>query len=218
MNVERHINEDFIVEYIRSLYPPKNDLFQEMEELARAEDIPIIEPETAKLLQLLLKLHRPKRILEIGTAIGYSAIVMMDALKGKTNIYTIERDPRMIRYAKDFFARSGYTGFHLLEGDAKDIMPELSMAYDFIFMDAAKAQYQNFFALGSYLLSKGGLIVSDNVLFRGMVASGELVERRKITIVKRLRKYLFDITQREGYSTSVIPIGDGIAVTLKEKE
>ena len=218
MNVERHINEDFIVEYIRSLYPPKNDLFQEMEELARAEDIPIIEPETAKLLQLLLKLHRPKRILEIGTAIGYSAIVMMDALKGEANIYTIERDPRMIRQAKDFFARSGYTGFHLLEGDAKDIMQELSMEYDFIFMDAAKAQYQNFFALGSYLLSKGGLIVSDNVLFRGMVASGELVERRKITIVKRLRTYLSDITQREGYSTSVIPIGDGVAVTLKEKE
>ena len=179
-----YINEDYIVDYLRDFYMTTDPLLKEMEHLAKAEEIPIVEPETAQFLEVLLKTKKPKRILEIGTAIGYSAIRMMRALDGNVHIYTIERDYYMAQRAREFFQQSGYQNFHLMEGDAMDILPELELSFDFIFMDAAKAQYSNFFAMASRRLEPEGLIISDNVLFRGMVASNKLVERRKITIVK----------------------------------
>lgn len=212
-----NINEEYIDEYLRELIPRNKDFLVNMEEYADENHVPIVEPEVAQLIKVLLKSNKPKNILEIGTAIGYSALVMVDTLEGDCHITTIERREDMIKQAKDFISKTPYKdSISIIQGDANEVLDHIQGSFDLIFMDAAKGQYIEFFNKCINLLNPGGMIIADNVLFRGMVATDELVIRRKITIVKRLRKFLKYINEVEGFTSSVIPIGDGVALIYKE--
>ncbi len=212
-----NISEDYILEYIRDILPRREEYLEEMERYAIENHVPIIEPEVAQFLRVLLKSKKPKDILEVGTAIGYSALVMCDAQKGDCRITTIERRDDMIKLAEEFISKSPYkSNINILRGEAEDVLSEITDKYDLIFIDAAKGQYLEFFSRSMNLLRPGGLIVSDNVLFKGMVATDKLVIRRKKTIVKRLRSFLKYINELEGYTSSVIPVGDGLALSYKE--
>lgn len=212
------INRDYIVDYIDKLIPDREDKFKIMEDYAKRNNIPIIGNQVAEFIKVLLKIHRPKNILEIGTAIGYSSLIMADALEGDCKITSIERREDMYSLAKTNIKETIYRDrIKLILGDAKDELERLEDRYDLIFIDAAKGQYLNFFNQSIAYLNPNGLILSDNVLFKGMVADDKLVRPRKGTIVKRLRGYLEYIHGIDGYTTSLIPIGDGIALTYKEE-
>lgn len=217
-NILTHINETYIEEYIRDIIPESDECLKEIELYAAGNHIPIIEKEVAQLLKVLLKIIKPKNILEIGTAIGYSALVMASSTKEYCKITTIERRKDMVVKAEKNINKTKYKDrIKILSGEAEEILPTLNDSFDFIFLDAAKGQYLEFFNHCMKLISHEGIIVSDNVLFKGMVASDKLVIRRKRTIVKRLREYLKYINHLDGYVSCVIPIGDGIALTYKEE-
>ena len=212
-----NINEEYIEEYLRKLVPKKKDFLIRMEVYAEENHVPIVEPEVAQLIKVLLKSKQAKTILEIGTAIGYSALLMCDALDGKCHITTIERREDMVQLASEFISDSKYKdSIKIIHGDANQVLDDISEKFDLIFMDAAKGQYMEFFNKSMDLLNPGGIIIADNVLFRGMVASDKLVNRRKITIVKRLREFLKYINEVEGFESAIIPIGDGVALIYKE--
>ena len=211
------INRDYIEKYLRELLPERNSL-KAMEEYAEENYVPIIQPEVTQFLKVLLKMKQAKNILEIGTAIAYSAILMAENTSDKTQITTIERREDMVELARENIHESGYDEkINVIEGEALEVLSELDDKYDFIFLDAAKGHYKEFFDECMRLIEVKGIIVCDNVLFRGMVASDELVVRRKITIVKRLREFLKYISDIEGYTTSIIPIGDGVALIYREE-
>lgn len=213
-----HINEEYIEDYIRSLLPCSKGILEDMEKYALDNHVPIVQPEVAQLLKVLLKVKKPKNILEIGTAIGYSAILMAENTSDDCKITTIERRRDMVEKALDYISKTPYNDrITILEGEAEEVLLSLKDKYDFIFLDAAKGQYLQFFNRCVDLLESGGIVVSDNVLYKGMVATDKLVIRRKITIVKRLRKYLKHINEIEGYTSCIIPIGDGLAITYKEE-
>lgn len=211
------INRDYIENYIRELLPERKSL-KEMEEYAEKNHVPIIQPEVTQFLKVLLKMKKPKNILEIGAAIGYSAILMAESTPDDTSITTIERRDDMVDLAMKNIEEFGFENrIKVLKGEATEILNTMDEKYDFIFLDASKGHYKEFFDRSIKLLDSNGLIVCDNVLFRGMVASDDLVKRRKITIVKRLREFLKYITEIKGYTTSIIPIGDGIALIYREE-
>lgn len=211
-----NITNEYITEYIRGTIPKKDAMFEKMEAYAYENNVPIVEPEVAQLLSVMIKIAQPKEILEVGTAIGYSALIMASSY-GESKITTIERNESIIEKAKDNIINFGFHDrIKIINGDANDVLPELRSNYDLIFLDAAKGQYIEFFKHSSKLLKKGGIILSDNVLFKGMVASDDLVIRRKKTIVKRLRSYLEYINNIDGYTSSLLPLGDGVAITYKE--
>jgi predicted O-methyltransferase YrrM len=160
---------------------------------------------------------RPKRILEVGTAIGYSAILFSRFLAKDGRIDTIDRHERMIEKAKENIKKAGLDNIiNIIMGDAMEVLACLDKKYDMIFLDAAKGQYPEFLPHCLRMLENGGLLVSDNVLYKGMIASDDLVVRRKITIVKRLRSYLDSICNMDELETSIIPIGDGVALSYKK--
>ena len=200
------ITYDYMEEYIRSLIPDSTGKFNELEEFAKEKGVPIAQKETIKFLELMVSMKKPIRILELGTAIGYSAIKMYKAAGTSPHITTVERN------IKSFNLESK---IEIKEGDCLEILESLDEPYDLIFMDAGKGHYNHFLPHCLRLLKEDGIIIADNVLFRGMVASDELVKRRKITIVKRMRKYLELVSEDENLITSVIPMGDGIAVTKR---
>ena len=212
------INEGYIEEYIRSILPDNTTNLRDMEKYAQENHVPIVHPEVAQLLKVLLKIKKPKNILEVGTAIGYSALIMAQSTSHDCKITTIERREDMVMLAKSNIESTEYRDrINILYGDAEEILPTLENSFDFIFLDAAKGQYMQFFNYCIKFLQPQGVIVSDNVLYKGMVATDDLVVRRKKTIVKRLRQFLEHITNIEGYTSSVIPIGDGIAITYREE-
>ncbi|NLX63098.1 MAG: O-methyltransferase [Tissierellia bacterium] len=212
------IKKEYVASYIRSLYPTHEGILKELEVYALENHVPIVEREVAQLLKVLLKIYKPKRILEIGTAIGYSAILMASSTEDSCTIETIERRLDMVDLAKENIKKAKYDHrIRIHYGEAESILKDLEDKYDFIFLDAAKGQYLDFFNDCVKLLNIGGIIVSDNVLYKGMVASDKLVVRRKKTIVKRLRQYLKYINELENFETCVIPIGDGVSITYREE-
>ena len=212
-----NINEEYVEEYIKSILPERPDFMLKMEEYAYENHVPIIHPEVAQFLMVILKMNRPLKILEVGTAIGYSALVMAYSTDANTEIYTIEKREDMIQIASNNIDNSTYKErIKIIPGEAEDVLPNLKEKYDFIFLDASKGHYLDFFKSCSRALNSGGFIVSDNVLYKGMVASDQLVIRRKKTIVKRMRQYLKYISNLEGYTSCVLPLGDGVAITYKE--
>lgn len=213
--IDDSINYEYIIRYLRGLLPKRGGIMGEMEAYAAAYSVPISQPETMRLLELLVSLSRAERILEVGCAIGYSAIGMARA--GARRIDTIEISADAARVARQNFKKAGLDSVITLHlGDAKELLPAMQGSYDMIFMDAAKAQYQEFFSHVLRMLKPGGLLVSDNVLYKGMTATDELVQRRKITIVKRLRAYLSMLSASEELMTSVLPLGDGVALSIKK--
>ncbi|OOM80366.1 O-methyltransferase [Clostridium sp. BL-8] len=210
------ITYDYMEEYIRSLIPEREGTLKEIEAFARENGVPIVQKETGVFLEFMTSMKKPKRILELGTAIGFSSILMYQAAGTEPEIVTIERDERMIELANINLKKFNLDHkIKIEEGDCLEILEKLNEPFDLIFMDAGKGHYNHFLPHCLRLLNKDGVIVADNVLFRGMVASQELVKRRKITIVKRMRTYLELVTHDENLITSVIPMGDGIAVTKR---
>ena len=205
-------------EYLRSLLPENNALLRELEEFAKDPYIPIMQPEVAQFLKVLFKYNPPRKILEVGTAIGYSAIYFSGIMADDGEIVTIERNPDMIVQAKENFRRAGIEKrVTLLEGDALEVLPTVEGEFDFIFLDAAKGQYSRFLTYCLEHLTVGGTLITDNILYRGIVASEELAPRKHITIARNLRGYLYEITHHEQLETSVIPLGDGVGISRKIK-
>ncbi|MDO4329940.1 MAG: O-methyltransferase [Lachnospiraceae bacterium] len=210
-----------ITDYIRSLEPDGSPVLTAIEREAREAFVPIIRKETGALLKTLVAGTRPKAILEVGTAVGYSALLMASVMEPDCHITTIEKYEKRIPIARDNFRRAGREGdITLLEGDAEEIMKSLPEgSFDFIFMDAAKGQYIHWLPTVLGLLAPGGMLVSDNVLQDGdIIESRFAVERRNRTIHSRMREYLFVLKHTEGLETSVIPIGDGVTVSVKRAD
>lgn len=206
--------------YINSLDTGNGDFLDNLERQALADEVPIIRQDMQSFLKVLLAIHQPRRILEVGTAIGFSALLMAANTSDDCTITTIEKYEKRIPVAKDNFAASGM-GHRItfLEGDAMEKMRGLTEAYDMIFMDAAKGQYIYFLPEALRLLKTGGVLISDNVLQDGdIIESHYAVERRNRTIYKRMREYLYVLKHTEGLLTSIVPVGDGAAITVKQKE
>ncbi len=213
-----NITYDYMEEYIRGLIPDRTGVLKEIEDFARENKVPIVQKETGKFLEFMVSMKKPLRILELGTAIGFSSILMYEASGNNPDIVTIERDEKMIELANINLKKFNLQDkIKIEEGDCLEILEKLQEPFDLIFMDAGKGHYNHFLPHCLRLLKEDGIIIADNVLFRGMVASKELVKRRKITIVKRMRTYLDMVSSDENLITSVIPMGDGIAVTKRRK-
>ncbi len=212
------IQQDRLVSFLHSMEAPLSPEMDELERKAIAEGVPIIRHEMLSFLQVLIELKKPKKILEVGTAVGFSALHMASCCAPDCTITTIEKFEKRIDEAKANFARLDKEHkITLLEGDALEIMAGLEGPYDMIFMDAAKGQYINFLPDSLRLLTPGGLLVSDNVLQDGdLVESHYAVERRNRTIYHRMREYLYTLKHTEGLTTSIVPIGDGTALSIKE--
>lgn len=210
------ITYDYMEEYLRKLIGENSGKLKEMENFAKVNGVPIVQKETGRFLEFMVNMKRPLKILELGTAIGYSSILMYEASKTNPDIITIERDEKMIKLAKINFEKFNLQDkIKIKEGDCLEILEDLNEEFDLIFMDAGKGHYNHFLPHCLRLLKEDGIIIADNVLFRGMVPSQELVKRRKITIVKRMRTYLDMVSNDENLITSVIPMGDGIAITKR---
>lgn len=209
------VNERMIA-FINSLDKGNSAFLYELEKTAHETGIPIVRSETQALLRFLLKLTGPEQILEVGTAIGFSALLMSDAAP-QAAVTTIEKYEKRIPLARENFRKAGREDrITLLEGDAADILKELTGSYDFIFMDAAKGQYSHFFPDVYRLLAPGGLLVSDNVLQDGdVIESRYAVTRRNRTIHARMREYLYELTHHEGLESVILPVGDGVALSTK---
>ena len=210
------IVEQRIRDYLHSLEPDQGDLLEEISRKAIRDEVPIIKKETGALLKTMVAAKRPRAILEVGTAVGYSALLMAGVMPAECTITTIEKYEPRIPVAKANFKQAGEEArIILLEGDAEEILKELEGPYDFIFMDAAKGQYIHWLPMILRLLSDGGILFSDNVQSR------YAVERRDRTIHARMREYLYTLKHMEELETSIIPIGDGAAISVKieiEKE
>lgn len=208
------INDINTITYIKSLY---SNRYRDLENFANSFEIPIVQREVAELLKVLVRMNEPKRIIEVGTAIGYSSILM--ANESKASILTMEVDESIAHIARENIQNYGLEDRIKVEiGDAKDLLKNLDGLYDLAFIDAAKGQYRDYFDLIYPHLSKRGLMISDNVLFRGMVSEYDNCPRRQRTLVRKLREYLNYICNIEGLYTSILPIGDGLAVSYKDKE
>lgn len=206
-----------MIAFINSLDKGNSAFLYELENFARVEGVPVIRRQTQGLLRFLLALTRPERILEVGTAIGFSALLMSENAP-QAHITTIEKYEKWIPLAKENFRKAGKEeAITMLCGDAADILKTLTGTYDFIFMDAAKAQYIHFLPDTLRLLPVGGMLVSDNVLQDGdVIESRYAVTRRNRTIHARMREYLYELTHRGELSSVILPVGDGVALTIRK--
>ncbi len=213
-------NEDRIISYIHSLEGKNSEVLEQIEKEARACEVPIIRKEMESFLRVMLYTKRPKKVLELGTAVGYSAILMSECLSEDSKIVTIENYDKRIPIARENIKRAGKEEvIELLEGDALEIMPTLQEeSFDFVFMDAAKAQYINFLPHVLRLMKKGGILITDNVLQDGdLIESKFVVRRRDRTIHKRMREFLKAVKNHPDLETTIVPIGDGIEMSVKMK-
>lgn len=205
----------YLLEYMRRMRRERGGYLGELERRARAEKYPISEPETADLIDIVCRIKQPERILEIGTCIGFSALLMKEASK-KAVIDTLERNPAMIGPATENFAKyDPENRIRLLEGSAVETLETLTEPYDLIFLDAAKGQYPYFLEHIKRLLAPGGVLISDNVFFGGYVATGEPDVRRNRTIVNRLGEYLEKLENTEDFHTVLLPISDGVTLSYR---
>ena len=214
--------------FIESLNEGNTEFLDNLEAEANRDNVPIIRKSMQRFLKLMLELKKPKNILEVGTAVGFSAILMAQYSQSDCHITTIEKYEKRIPVAKDNFLKSGFNDkITLIEGDAKDILNELlenengddkfAGRYDMIFMDAAKGQYINFLPNAVKLLKKGGVLITDNVLQDDTVIQSKFtVVRRDRTIHKRMREYIRVLMQSDELTTDILQLGDGISVSVKK--
>ena len=209
------IVDERMVTYIRSLERPENPVIEAIEQEALENFVPIIRKETQSFLKVMMLMNRPARVLEVGTAVGFSAILMSEYLPEGSHITTIENYEK-----RNNFKRAGKEEqITLIEGDALEVMKTLEGPYDFIFMDAAKGQYIHYMPEAVRLLADGGILMSDNVLQDGdIIESRFAVERRNRTIHSRMRDYLYELKHSNVLETSIIPLGDGVALSIKKKK
>ena len=212
------IVDNRITEYLHSLEKSRGELLDTIEKKAVEEGVPIIRSETAALLRSLTAALRPENILEIGTAVGYSALQMCQVMPANCHITTIEKYEKRIPEAKENFKKAGEESrITFLEGDADMWLKELKgKQFDLVFMDAAKGQYLNWLPLLLDLMPVGAVLISDNVLQDGdVVQSRFAVQRRNRTIHSRMREYLYELKHMEEFETAVIPIGDGVTISTR---
>ena len=210
-----------ISQFIQSFLPERNAFLERVRKEALSEAVPILREETAALLRVCLKTKDKPKILELGTAVGYSALVMMDAIEGEGEIVTVENFPPRIEKAKENFGASPYKDkICLMEGDGAEILEELlekKEQFSFIFLDAAKAQYPLWFPSLLKLLSSGGILFCDNILQGELLLESRFyLERRQRTIHKRMREFLRLLQREKSLETSILPIGDGVSLSIKK--
>ena len=214
------IVDERMVAFINSFDKGNTPFLNEIEKYALETQVPIIRKEMQSFLRFLLTMKKPMKILEVGTAIGFSALLMSEYAPKGCQITTIEKYEPRIPIAREYFRKAGKEDcITLLEGDATDILQQLDDTYDLIFMDAAKGQYIHFMPDILRLLAKDGLLISDNVLQDGdIIESRYAVVRRNRTIHGRMREYLYELTHHPKLETSILPVGDGITLSVKTWE
>ena len=215
------IGDERIRDFIYSLEAGQGELRDAIAREAVAERVPIIKKETGAFLKTLVAMKQPRAVLEVGTAVGYSALLMEMVLPEGGHITTVEKYEPRIEKAKENFRKAGVEErISLIEGDAEDVLKGFGDGvFEVVFMDAAKGQYLNWIGEVMRVLAPGGVLVADNVLQDGdVVQSKYAVERRKRTIHGRMREFLYVVKHMEGVETAVVPIGDGVAVSVKMGE
>ena len=214
------IVDERMVTYIRSLVVPESAVIEAIEQEALRDRVPIIRKEMQSFLKVLLMIKRPMRILEVGAAVGFSSILMSEYMPEGGHITTIENYDKRIPIARANFKRAGKEEqIDLIEGDALEVMHGLEGPYDLIFVDAAKGQYIHYLPEVMRLLGTDGVLVSDNVLQEGdIIESRFAVERRNRTIHSRMREYLYELKHHDQLQTSIIPLGDGVALSVKRRD
>ena len=205
-----NINYEHIVNYLNNIYIDED--FLDLKNYGNSNNIPIMKLETKEFLKTLVIIQKPKKILEIGTAIGYSSLLF--SKYSDASITTIEKSEKMYEIAKSNFKKYK-KDINIINMDAKKALNNINQGFDFVFIDANKSQYEYYFNKALSLLNKNGIIVCDNILFRGQITNDNIVNKRDITIVKNLRKFLSHITNLDDYVTSIIPIGDGISISTR---
>ncbi len=206
------------VDFMNSLEKEEFPYLEELEKYALDTDVPIIRKEMQSFLKTLITMNKPRQILEVGTAIGFSALLMSEYMPADAHITTIEKYEKRIPIARDNFSKYGKEQqITLIEGDAADVLAQLSGEFDLIFMDAAKGQYIHFLPDILRLLKPGGVLLSDNVLQDGdVIQSRYAVTRRNRTIHGRMREYLYELKNHPQLQTSILPVGDGITLSVKK--
>lgn len=215
-----YVTDETMNAFLRTIHPMYDGTLGEIQKEANENNVPIVPLEVARLITVLLSMQKPKHILEIGTAVAFSASLMSRYLQEGGTVTTIDRFEVMLKDARANIERMGLQDtIKILEGDAADILPTLTGPYDIIFLDAAKGQYGAFLPHCLRLLPVGGLLIVDDVLQGGTIAQTRFsVPRRQRTIHKRLRTFLWDITHHDCLETSILPVGDGVALCYKTKE
>jgi predicted O-methyltransferase YrrM len=216
-NMER---EERLTTFIESMKNDQPFYLEKLQEKALSEGIPIIRPQTRGLIRFLMEVSKPRNILEIGTAVGYSALFMHDSAPAGAKILTVEKDAARAAEAERNFAEAGVnadgTAIRLIVGDAGEILPQLQESFDFIFMDGPKAQYIVYLPEIRRLLAPGGILLSDNILKDGeILESRYAIARRDRTIHARMREYLEALQTDPGFRTVILGTGDGAAVSVK---
>jgi predicted O-methyltransferase YrrM len=206
--------------YIKSFEKDLREELAEIEEYGIKNEVPIIKKDAQSLLRFAIKSFKPEQILEIGTAIGFSSCLMAEYMPASAKIHTIEKMPERIEIAKSNIKKTGNENkITVLEGDASEILTDLSskgMKFDFVFMDAAKAQYPDYFAKIDSMLTSGGILLADNILQEGSVAESKFsVPRRERTIHIRMREFLSIVMNSSDYNSVIVPIGDGMLLCTK---
>lgn len=215
--IDDSVSTPQITAYLRSMLPQNDAFLQGLEQQALEQYIPVIQPEVAQLLRVLLQISSAKSVLEVGTAIGYSAIIFAQALPWDGHVTTLEIRPEMVQAASENIKAAGLQDkITVLEGDAYLSMEHLSGTFDCIFLDGAKGQYLRFLPLCLSLLREGGLFISDNILYRGSVAEDGFIPRKHRTIIRNLKEYLKALSGHPQLTTTILPIGDGVAVCRKQ--
>ncbi len=215
---ENAIVPPYITSYLREKTTHKDEFLHSLEEYAQKNSIPIVEPETARFLSVITKIKKPKRVLEVGCAIGYSAILMAQSMDDDAKIITMEYNHDLALLARENIKKAGLEDrITVVEADAKEFIYtiEESEYFDIIFLDGPKAHYMYMLNKCVDLLKMGGILISDNVLYKGMTPDDNHVVRRKITIVKRLRAYIDLLMEHKKLETSLLSLGDGVTISVK---
>lgn len=212
------ITDERMMTFIHSFDRGNPPYLHELEKYAKETNVPIIRPQMQSLLKFLLAWGKPMQVLEVGTAIGFSALLMSEYAPKGCHITTIEKYEKRIPLARENFKKAGKEqDITLIEGDATEILAELTGSYDMIFMDAAKGQYINFLPDILRLLKPGGLLISDNILQDGdIVESKYAIVRRNRTIHNRMREYLYALTHHDELETVILPVADGVTLSTKK--
>lgn len=207
------ITRDYIQTYIQSLINDEETEFEDFRKECEVNHRPIIQKEVGQLIKVMLKIINPKKILEIGTNVGFSSIYMCKSLKNKVDITTIEINDEIYNLALNNIKKFKCDKFiNVINDDANNALEKLNEKYDVAFIDASKSHYDSFLEKIVKLLKPNGVIICDNVLFKGLIANDDLVIKRKRTIVRNMRNFLNDISNDKRFETVVIPIGDGVAI------
>lgn len=220
MYKENFVEYEHLEQFMSNLPQREYPLFQSMEQYAFENHVPIIKRDVAEYIRSYLMIHQPHRILEVGTAIGYSAIWMTDALGANCHIDTLEIDANSVKIAENNIRRFGYEKqIQIWQGDAAHILPEMNERYDFAFIDAAKGQYQVFWDLILPKMKPGGVILCDNILIRGLVSlPQEQVPKKQSAQVRKMKDFIRYLFEEERVHTLILPIGDGVSVSYVYKD